>query len=117
MPTDPHDQYRDTLREKLGLGKKAMGEEVPAGTEEASVDQEASAPVAAPVAAETKEQVNPAAEAILNEVLQFVDEKEDTTKDIAEKRMAKAFWVYLNDNREKIHKIMVGKAEKAEKSV
>jgi len=115
MPTDPHDQYRDNLREKLGLGKKAMGEEVPAGIDENPNDEETLPPVASP--AEAKEQVNPAAEAILNEVLQFVDEKEDSTKDVAEKRMAKAFWVYLNDNRDKIHKIMVGKAEKAEKSI
>ena len=108
-----NDEYRKNLREKLGLGKKVT-EEVPAGVDENPNDEETLPPVAS---GEAKEQVNPAAEAILNEVLQFVDEKEDAAKDTAEKRMAKAFWVYLNDNKDKIHKIMVGKAEKADKVI
>ena len=111
MPNDD-DTYRQSLRERLGLGKSQakVVEEVPV----TGVETE---PVVAPMGAEAKEQVNPAAEAILNEVLQFVDEREDNAKEAAEKRMAKAFWVYLNDNKDKIHKIMVGKADKADKSV
>lgn len=112
MEKNPDDVYRENLRKKLGLGAKVV-EDVPAGIDETPNDEE-NLPSKVDVASqEAKEQVNPAAESILNEVLQFVDEKEDAAKDTAEKRMAKAFWVYLNDNKEKIHKIMVGKAEKA----
>jgi hypothetical protein len=114
MDKNPDDTYRENLRKKLGLGASAkVVEEVPAGIDENPNDEETLPPKADVVSPDVKEQVNPAAEAILNEVLQFVDEKEDAAKDTAEKRMAKAFWVYLNDNKDKIHKIMVGKAEKA----
>ena len=114
MAIDHDTTYRENLRKKLGLGDKKISEEdtpivpteVPGETPE--VDPTAVAPT------ETQGSgLNPEADALLNEVLQFVNELEEKHSP----RMVKSLWVYLEDNKDKIAKVIVGKTEKAEKVI
>ena len=102
-----NDEYRKNLREKLGLGKKVT-EEVPVGVDENPNDEETLPPVAS---GEAKEQASPEAEAILNEVLQFVDEKEKEAGDSSSKLMLKSLYLHLSKNKTKILQKMADDAQ------
>jgi hypothetical protein len=98
-------KYREDLRKKLGLDAKPVKEEAPvAGDEVAKVDPTAAvaAGVAGEPAEEAKEQVSPEAEAILTEILQFIDEKEKEAGDSATKLMLKSLYLHLSKNKVKI---------------
>jgi hypothetical protein len=102
MPEDKDNVYRENLRKRLGLGSKSTTENVEVTPEVEATPNE------------PQEQSNPEAESIINEVLQFLN---DEIEKKHPPRMAKALWIYLTDNKDKIIKAMVGKAEKAEKSI
>lgn len=115
MPTNHDDMYRENLRKKLGLADSSSGamKEVDDGKVDLKdiIHDKPGDKMAPDV--EPESSLNPAAEAVLNEVLQFVDELEGKHSP----RMVKALWVYLEDNKDKIAKAMVGKVEKAEKAI
>lgn len=111
MPTQEDDTYRENLRAKLGLGKKVMGEEVPAGIDENPNDEETLPPTSPIASPEAKEHVNHEAEAILNEVLQFVDEKEKEASDSSPKLMLKSLYLHLSKNKTKILQKMADDAQ------
>lgn len=108
-------KYREELRKKLGLDSKPVKEEAPIdGVEADPVKVDPTAAVAAGVAGEqeeAKEQVSPEAEAILNEILQFVDEKEKEAGDSATKLMLKSLYLHLSKNKTKILQKMADDAQ------
>jgi hypothetical protein len=107
MLNDADKLYRENLRKKLGLSNEPK---VVKEDDIADVN-----PDLAPVAPkeEVSTSINPDADALFNDVLQFVNELESKYSP----RMVKSLWVYLDDNKDKIAKVMVGKSEKSEKAI
>jgi hypothetical protein len=108
MPTDHNAMYRENLRKKLGLGEKKIAEESPVEAE-AEVKSATLGGVEGPghEAAEgevegQEEQVSPEADALLTEILQFIDEKEKEAGDVATKLMLKSLYLHLSKNKSKI---------------
>ena len=115
MDKNPDDMYRENIRKKLGLGEKKLAEETPIDDTKIVVDDE-SGEVEGHEATEApeveeKEQVSPEADAILNEVLQFVDEKEKEASDSASKLMLKSLYLHLAKNKAKILQKMADDAK------
>ena len=103
MPTSD-DTYRQALREKMGLkGNKPIKEE--------DVPQQPVASAKAPVAGgevQTEEQLDPQAESIINEVLQHVHDKVKDQKTPPQTlKMVMKLYSYIDDDKEKICRIMV----------
>jgi hypothetical protein len=107
MLTDSDKLYRENLRKKLGLGDTKVVEE------DDVIDQDETVIDAPKEASIEASGLHPDAESLLNEVLQFVNELESKHSP----RMVKSLWVYLEDNKDKIAKVIIGKVEKAEKAI
>jgi len=112
---NPDDTYRESIRKKLGLGEKPVVEEAPMGDEIEASDEESQETLGHEAAetpeVEAKEESSPEAEAILNEVLQFVDEKEKEAGDTASKLMLKSLYLHLSKNKAKILQKMADDAQ------
>lgn len=104
MEKNHDDVYRKNLREKLGLGEKKIAEEAPIEGEtidttgEETMDHEASETPDK----EAKEQASPEAKAILDEILQYVDEKDKEAPDVRSKLMLKSLFSQLSKSADKI---------------
>lgn len=113
MDKNHDDVYRENIRKKLGLGEKKLAEEQP--VDDVEVDKEVGESPAHEAGetpeVEAKEQMSPEAEAILNEVLQFVDEKEKEAGDSSSKLMLKSLYLHLAKNKAKILQKMADDAK------
>jgi len=107
MENKHDDIYRKNLREKLGLGEKKINEDEPIDdetidvsdtTDEETIDHETSETSRE----ETKEQASPEAKAILDEILQYVDEKDKEAPDVRSKLMLKSLFSQLSKSADKI---------------
>ena len=110
MEKNHDDVYRENLRKKLGLGEKKIAEEAPVeGETSETIDtsdttgeetighEEAETPDK-----EAKEQSSPEAKAILDEILQYVDEKDKEAPDVRSKLMLKSLFSQLSKSADKI---------------
>ena len=107
MEKNHDDVYRKNLREKLGLGEKKIAEEAPIEGETIDTSDTTGEETIGHEASETpdkeaKEQASPEAKAILDEILQYVDEKDKEAPDVRSKLMLKSLFSQLSKSADKI---------------